>query len=243
MLHGAASTLRDICMPQQPLDFFINGTPGLAYEGRVLESQTPPTRHNRLSWEAVWRQPSCRVGAALLRTQQRAKPVAGETEESGTATQLKRPLVAATRPTRQTLVCRRTPPTCSGWCKPCRDLIPMGHGRESLGIVTNYPIMKVTHVSIFLTDSERVRAFAYIILDEQLVVNDIMIVQAREGLFVMMPVRRKRNGEFKEVACATTNEARREIEEAVFRAYAEAIAAREKESRTSARDAVSGSRG
>jgi stage V sporulation protein G len=99
--------------------------------------------------------------------------------------------------------------------------------------------MKVTNVTIFLTGNERVRALAYIILDEQLVVNDIMIVQARDGLFVMMPVRKKRNGEFKEVACATTNEARLEIEEAVFGAYTEAVAAKEKESITSARDAVS----
>src|SRR6185295_15210412 len=26
-LHGATSTLRDICMPRQPLDFFIKDTP------------------------------------------------------------------------------------------------------------------------------------------------------------------------------------------------------------------------
>jgi stage V sporulation protein G len=50
-------------------------------------------------------------------------------------------------------------------------------------------------------------------------VNDIKIIQGREGLFISMPSRKKKNGEFKDVAHPLNNETRRMIEEKVLGEY------------------------
>ena len=50
-------------------------------------------------------------------------------------------------------------------------------------------------------------------------VNDIKIIQGRDGLFISMPSRKKKNGEFKDVAHPLNNETRRMIEEKVLAEY------------------------
>jgi hypothetical protein len=50
-------------------------------------------------------------------------------------------------------------------------------------------------------------------------VNDIKIIQGRDGLFISMPSRKKKNGEFKDVAHPLNNETRRMIEDKVLSEY------------------------
>jgi hypothetical protein len=50
-------------------------------------------------------------------------------------------------------------------------------------------------------------------------VNDIKIIQGRDGLFISMPSRKKKNGEFKDVAHPLNNETRRMIEEKILGEY------------------------
>jgi DNA-binding cell septation regulator SpoVG len=47
-------------------------------------------------------------------------------------------------------------------------------------------------------------------------VNDIKLNQGRDGLFVSMPSRRKKNGEFKDVAHPLNSETRRRIEQRIL---------------------------
>jgi hypothetical protein len=54
-------------------------------------------------------------------------------------------------------------------------------------------------------------------------VNDIKIIQGRDGLFISMPSRKKKNGEFKDVAHPLNNETRRIIEEKVLAEYDHAL--------------------
>jgi DNA-binding cell septation regulator SpoVG len=60
-------------------------------------------------------------------------------------------------------------------------------------------------------------------------VNDIKIIQGREGLFISMPSRKKKNGEFKDVAHPLNNETRRMIEEKVLGEYHRVLAERGEE--------------
>jgi hypothetical protein len=50
-------------------------------------------------------------------------------------------------------------------------------------------------------------------------VNDIKIINGKDGLFISMPSRRKKNGEFKDVAHPLNNETRRMVESRVLAEY------------------------
>ncbi len=79
--------------------------------------------------------------------------------------------------------------------------------------------MEITEVKVFPIQEEKLKAFVSIVFDQCFMVNDIKIIQGREGLFISMPSRKKKNGEFKDVAHPLNNETRRMIEEKVLGEY------------------------
>lgn len=86
--------------------------------------------------------------------------------------------------------------------------------------------MEVTEVKVFPIDEEKLKAFVSIVFDHCFMVNDIKVIQGREGLFISMPSRRKRNGKFKDVAHPLNNETRRRIEDQVLAEYELALTER-----------------
>jgi len=79
--------------------------------------------------------------------------------------------------------------------------------------------MEITEVKVFPIQEEKLKAFVSIVFDQCFMVNDIKIIQGRDGLFISMPSRKKKNGEFKDVAHPLNNETRRMIEEKVLVEY------------------------
>ena len=79
--------------------------------------------------------------------------------------------------------------------------------------------MEITEVKVFPIQEEKLKAFVSIVFDQSFMVNDIKIIQGRDGLFISMPSRKKKNGEFKDVAHPLNNETRRMIEEKVLAEY------------------------
>lgn len=79
--------------------------------------------------------------------------------------------------------------------------------------------MEITEVKVFPIQEEKLKAFVSIVFDQSFMVNDIKIIQGREGLFISMPSRKKKNGEFKDVAHPLNNETRRMIEDKVLGEY------------------------
>src|ERR1700688_1878225 len=79
--------------------------------------------------------------------------------------------------------------------------------------------MENTEVKVFPIQEEKLKAFVSIVFDQCFMVNDIKIIQGRDGLFISMPSRKKKNGEFKEVAHPLNNETRRMIEDRVLGEY------------------------
>jgi stage V sporulation protein G len=79
--------------------------------------------------------------------------------------------------------------------------------------------MEITEVKVFPIQEEKLKAFVSIVFDQCFMVNDIKIIQGRDGLFISMPSRKKKNGEFKDVAHPLNNETRRMIEEQVLGEY------------------------
>jgi stage V sporulation protein G len=85
--------------------------------------------------------------------------------------------------------------------------------------------MKVTEVRISPAKGGKIRAFASIVIDDCFIVNDLRIVEGREGeCFVTMPARKARNGQMRDIAHPLKSETRREIEERVLAEYENAAA-------------------
>ena len=85
--------------------------------------------------------------------------------------------------------------------------------------------MKITEVKVFPVNEERLKAYVTITIDDVFVVRDLKIIKGNEGLFVAMPSKKRKDGQFKDIAHPLNQETRAEIETAVFDAYEKEIQA------------------
>jgi stage V sporulation protein G len=80
-------------------------------------------------------------------------------------------------------------------------------------------IMKVTEVKVFPVNEERLKAYVSITLDGCFVVRDLKVIQGTSGLFVAMPSKKRKDGQFRDIAHPLNQETRAMIEDMVFEAY------------------------
>ena len=85
-------------------------------------------------------------------------------------------------------------------------------------------MMKITEVRIFLKNEERLKAYASITFDDAFVVRNLKVIAGKKGLFVSMPNRKTKDGEYKDVAHPVNNEMRDSIESQVLEAYNKKLA-------------------
>lgn len=86
--------------------------------------------------------------------------------------------------------------------------------------------MEITEIKVFPIEEEKLKAFVSIVFDRCFMVNDIKVIRGKDGFFISMPSRRKRNGKFKDVAHPLNNETRQMLEEQILSEYEQVIAAR-----------------
>jgi stage V sporulation protein G len=79
--------------------------------------------------------------------------------------------------------------------------------------------MRISEIKIFPIGEEKLRAFVSIVFDDCFMVNDIKVIQGKDGLFISMPSRRKKNGKFKDVAHPLNSETRQDIENQILAKY------------------------
>jgi stage V sporulation protein G len=101
--------------------------------------------------------------------------------------------------------------------------LPAGAG--ALGGVEE-EAMEITEVKVFPVQEEKLKAFVSVVFDHCFMVNDIKIIHGKDGLFISMPSRKKKNGEFKDVAHPLNNETRRVIETRILGEYERVLAER-----------------
>jgi len=83
--------------------------------------------------------------------------------------------------------------------------------------------MKITDVRIRKIQKEgKMRAMASITIDEVFVIHDIKIIEGEKGMFMAMPSRKSKEGEYKDIAHPINSETRRELQDIVLKAYEEA---------------------
>ncbi|MCL4321421.1 MAG: septation regulator SpoVG [Deltaproteobacteria bacterium] len=87
--------------------------------------------------------------------------------------------------------------------------------------------MQVTEVNVFPVDEEKLKAYVTITFDNCFVVRDLKIINGKEGLFVAMPSKKRKDGTFKDTAHPLNNETRDMIESVVLSAYEAAISSQD----------------
>jgi stage V sporulation protein G len=79
--------------------------------------------------------------------------------------------------------------------------------------------MNITQVKVFPVAEEKLKAYVSIVLDECFLISDLKIIQGPNSLFVSMPSKRKKNGEFKDVAHPLNRETRERMERRILEEY------------------------
>lgn len=79
--------------------------------------------------------------------------------------------------------------------------------------------MEITEVKVFPVNEDRLKAYVSITIDDCFVVRDLKIIEGTGGLFVAMPSKKRKDGQFKDIAHPLNQETRDLIERKVFEAY------------------------
>lgn len=79
--------------------------------------------------------------------------------------------------------------------------------------------MVITEVKVFPVNEDRLKAYVSITIDGCFVVRDLKIIEGTGGLFVAMPSKKRKDGQFKDIAHPLNQETREMIENTVFEAY------------------------
>ena len=80
--------------------------------------------------------------------------------------------------------------------------------------------MNITDVRLRKLPTEgKLKAIVSVTFDNEFVLHDIKIIEGKESLFLAMPSRRLPNGEYRDIAHPISAEARKQIEDVVFKEY------------------------
>ena len=79
--------------------------------------------------------------------------------------------------------------------------------------------MKITEVKVFPVNEDRLKAYVSITFDNCFVVRDLKVIQGTSGLFVAMPSKKRKDGQFRDIAHPLNQETRVMIEDAIFEEF------------------------
>lgn len=84
--------------------------------------------------------------------------------------------------------------------------------------------MIITDVKVFPRNSEQLKAFANIVIDDAFIIKNIKIINGKNGLFVAMPSQKSKTGEYKDIAHPLNTDTRNQIEQLILQKYNETVA-------------------
>ncbi|MFR6449052.1 MAG: septation regulator SpoVG [Peptoniphilus grossensis] len=80
--------------------------------------------------------------------------------------------------------------------------------------------MNITDVRLRKLPTEgKLKAIVSVTFNNEFVLHDIKIIEGNESLFLAMPSRRLSNGEYRDIAHPINGEARKELEDVIFKEY------------------------
>lgn len=79
-------------------------------------------------------------------------------------------------------------------------------------------------INLFKNQTGNVKAFASVTLDGAYVANDLKVMDGAKGLWVSMPSKKNKNGEYKDIFHPITGKARTDIFDCVLAEYEKKVA-------------------
>lgn len=83
--------------------------------------------------------------------------------------------------------------------------------------------MNITDVKVFLRESNQLKAFVNMVIDDAFIIRNIKVIEGDNGLFVAMPSRRVSSGEYRDIAHPINTETRNMIERVIIEKYKEVL--------------------
>lgn len=86
--------------------------------------------------------------------------------------------------------------------------------------------MEITDVRVFPVDVDgsMIRAYATITFDDSFVVRDMRVIEGKNGIFLSMPARRRRNGEYQDICFPISAKLRDLMENKILAKFDELLA-------------------
>ncbi|MFP4114763.1 MAG: septation regulator SpoVG [Spirochaetota bacterium] len=80
--------------------------------------------------------------------------------------------------------------------------------------------MEITDIRVRRVDTQgKLKAYVTVTFDECFVVHNVKVIEGGDRVFIAMPSRKTRNGDFKDVAHPITSEFRNELQDRIVAAY------------------------
>ncbi len=79
--------------------------------------------------------------------------------------------------------------------------------------------MNITEIKVHPINEDKLKAFVTLVIDDCFVIRDIKIIEGHSGLFVAMPSKKRKDGQFKDIAHPVNKETREEVERQIFAEY------------------------
>ncbi len=89
--------------------------------------------------------------------------------------------------------------------------------------------MEITDVRIFLREEERLKAYAAVTFDASFVVHNMRLIAGRNGLFIAMPSKQRKDGKYQDIAHPITTDMRHRLEKVIVENYKKASAEKKAE--------------
>ena len=84
--------------------------------------------------------------------------------------------------------------------------------------------MRITKVEIRpMRNDGNLKAFCSVVFDDVFIVHSVKVIQGKEDLFVAMPSREMKSGEFRDTAHPIDNQFRLEMEQIILDKYSEVM--------------------
>ena len=84
--------------------------------------------------------------------------------------------------------------------------------------------MQITDIRVRkIESSSKMKAIVSITIDDAFVIHDIKVIESPTRLFIAMPSRQNREGEYKDIAHPINSETREMLQTAILEAYEKAL--------------------
>ncbi len=104
----------------------------------------------------------------------------------------------------------------SGW--GVNPVLAVGFG----SVTTNCKeqMMQITDIRVRRVTSEgKLKAYVTVTFDDCFVVHNVKVIEGKSGIFIAMPSRKTKTGEYKDVAHPINSEFRTELQDKILEAY------------------------